>query len=144
MGQEKGRSYEKNIAEEKDLILSRYNNPNYIFKLHFLEAGEILKVARDKIIEQQLWEKWLAEYQLSPYSETPVKSFESYKRQIFEYARLKSRTKEEKEAEFEAIKRDAENAIRILDPHNDMVRRKVDLRKKVSLKKKVKTNVRSV
>lgn len=58
-------------------------------------------------------------------------SFEDYKRKVFEMARLKSRTKEEKEKEINEIREIARKAREKLNPNNDLGKKKVSLKKKV-------------
>jgi hypothetical protein len=113
--------------------------------MHFYEAGLIINVTYEKLLEKQLWEKWLAELQLSPYTDQILPNFEDYKKRIFRLAKLQNRTKEEKEKDMNKSFEIAKRAMEKLDPLNDMHLigkvKKVDLRKKVSLKKKVKTSV---
>jgi len=102
--------------------------------MHFLEAGEIIKVARKKINEKMIWERWLVEL---PYmDESNFKSFEDYKRFVLELGRMANRTEEEKKADLEEARAKAKEARRRLNPNNDL--HKI---KPVSKNKKVKNNV---
>jgi hypothetical protein len=113
--------------------------------MHFREAGLIINVTHEKLLERQLWEKWLAELQLSPHTDQTLPNFDDYKKRILKLAKLQNRTKEEKERDMNESFEIAKRAMEKLDPLNDMHLigkvKKVDLRKKVSLKKKVKTGV---
>jgi hypothetical protein len=55
------------------------------------KAYTIIYKTKTKKAEKQLWERYLVEI---PYFEK-AKSFDDYKKEIFEFARLKSRTKED-------------------------------------------------
>jgi hypothetical protein len=102
--------------------------------MHFIKAGEIIKVAREKIEDDRIWQRWLVE--LNHMDENNFLSFEKYKEKLYELARLKGRTKEEKEKDMEIAREKARKATQLLNPKGDMGKQK-----KVNLKKKKKRKV---
>lgn len=81
--------------------------------MHFLEAEKILKVARDKILDEFLYKRYLVEL---PYMDkNNFMSFEEYKQKIFELVRMQNRTKEEKEQDMEFARQKAKRAMKLLD-----------------------------
>ena len=63
--------------ETLDLILCRYNNPDYVLNLDFEEGLEIIKTAYDKQAETRLYSQWLMDYLMMD-KDTFI-SFEDYK-----------------------------------------------------------------
>jgi histidyl-tRNA synthetase len=85
--------------------------------MHFLDAEKILKVAKDKILEDFLYKRYLVELPLM--DKNNYMSFEEYKQKIFELVRMKNRTKEEKEKDLEIARQKAKNAMKLLDQNKD-------------------------
>jgi histidyl-tRNA synthetase len=85
--------------------------------MHFLDAEKILKVAKDKILEDFLYKRYLVELPLM--DKNNYMSFEEYKQKIFELVRMKNRTKEEKEKDLEIARQKAKNAMKLLDKNKD-------------------------
>lgn len=85
--------------------------------MHFIEAGKIINKTREKIFDARLWERWLVE--LQNMDKDNFISFDEYKKKVLEYARLKTRTKKEKELEMEDCRNKAREAIKRLDPLNN-------------------------
>lgn len=85
--------------------------------MHFLDAEKILKVAKDKILEDFLYKRYLVE--LPGMDKNNYMSFEEYKQKIFEFVRMKNRTKEEKEKDLEMARLKAKNAMKLLDKNKD-------------------------
>lgn len=96
--------------------------------MNFLEAGKIIKVAREKIEDNRIWQRWLVE--LPNMDESNFLSFEKYKEKLYELSRLKSRTKEEKKTDMEEARRKAKKAAEILNPKNDIHKQPVVKNKK--------------
>lgn len=85
--------------------------------MHFLEAEKVLKVAKDKILDEQLYQRYLVEL---PYMDAKnFMSYEEYKQKIFEVVRLQNRTKEDKEKDMELARNKAKEAIKKLDKQKD-------------------------
>lgn len=85
--------------------------------MHFLEAEKILKIAREKILDEQLYQRYLVEL---PYMDkSNYMSFIEYKEKIFELARMQNRTKEEKENDMKYAREKAKQAIKKLDEKRD-------------------------
>jgi lipocalin len=59
-------------------------------------------------------------------------TFEEYKGKIFEMARLKNRTKEEKEEDMRIARQKAKNALNILNKKNDIHKPKKIIKQKTS------------
>lgn len=74
------------IIEVEELLLSRYSNIDYILKLEFQEALELVKKAYEKDFEARLWEKWLVDYRNM--DEKSFVSFEDYKKKILDRSQL--------------------------------------------------------
>ena len=85
--------------------------------MHFLDAEKILKVAKDKILEDFLYKRYLVELPLM--DKNNYMSFEEYKQKIFEFVRMKNRTKEEKEKDLEMARQKAKKAMKLLDQNKD-------------------------
>lgn len=85
--------------------------------MHFLDAEKILKVAKDKILEDFLYKRYLVE--LPAMDKNNYMSFEEYKQKIFELVRMKNRTKEEKEKDLEMARQKAQKAMKLLDQNKD-------------------------
>lgn len=97
------------------------------------KAFTIIYKTRTRKEERQLWERYLVEL---PYMENQV-SFQEYKDKLFEMARLKSRTKDEKEAELKIIREKAKKARAKLDKNKDLhLKIKIAEKKKDEEKKK--------
>lgn len=85
--------------------------------MYFLDAEKIIKIARDKILEEFLYKRYLVEL---PYMDkNNFLSFEEYKQKIFELVRMQNRTKEEKKKDMEAAREKAKQAVKILDKKKD-------------------------
>lgn len=85
--------------------------------MYFLDAEKIIKIARDKILEEFLYKRYLVEL---PYMDkNNFLSFEEYKQKIFELVRMQNRTKEEKKKDMEAAREKAKQAVKILDEKKD-------------------------
>lgn len=63
--------------ETLDLILCRYNNPDYVLNLDFEEGLEIIRTANDKIAEERIYQQWLMDYLMM--DKDSFISFEDYK-----------------------------------------------------------------
>lgn len=82
------------IIEVEELLLSRYSNIDYILKLEFQEALELVKKAYEKDFEARLWEKWLVDYRNM--DEKTFISFEDYKKKILDKSQVvKDKTSKE-------------------------------------------------
>lgn len=102
--------------------------------MHFLEAEKVLKIARDKILDEQLYQRYLVEL---PYMDkNNFLSYEEYKQKIFEVVRMQNRTKEEKKEDMEKARQKARMAIKVLDKQKDFHK----TREQVIKNKKQKTS----
>lgn len=104
--------------------------------MHFLEAEKILKIARDKILDEQLYARYLVEL---PYMDNNnYMSYEEYKQKIFELVRMQNRTKEEKEEDMKFAREKAEKAIKILDENRDFHKEQEKAQKRKEQEKRMK------
>jgi 4'-phosphopantetheinyl transferase EntD len=86
--------------------------------MHYKESAKILKVAEEKIIDEKLWQRWLVD--LPNMDKDTFIGFEDYKNKLINSAKIKNRSKAEKEADYAEARKIAESALKILNPKNDV------------------------
>lgn len=86
--------------------------------MHYKESFKILKVAQEKIIDEKLWQRWLVE--LRDMDKDTFIGFEDYKDKLLNGAKIKNRSKAEKEADYAEARKIAESALKVLNPKNDV------------------------
>lgn len=101
-----------------DKILTRYNDPNYVLKMHFIDALKLFNKTEESEIDEKLWEQWLVEWQHM--TKENFENFNTYKEKRIKLSKLSSRTKEAKNNDINNSRKIANEAMRRLNPKNDL------------------------
>lgn len=65
----------------QELLLKRYTNIEYILSLDFEEGNKIIELAKEKELDNILWDRWLVDYRNMRTNETFI-SFDDYKAKL--------------------------------------------------------------
>lgn len=97
--------------------------------MNFKEVLKLLNIVNEKEIDKKLWEQWLVEWQHM--TKENFEDFKTYKEKRIQLAKLGNRTKEEKKIDIEKTREIAKEAMRRLNPNNDLhIMQKINKQKK--------------
>lgn len=64
------------VVEVEELILRRYSNIDYILSMDYKEGVRFINCAKEKELEEKVWQRWLVDYRLM--DKDSFTSFEEY------------------------------------------------------------------
>jgi|WetSurSiteA1Bulk_404760.scaffolds.fasta_scaffold131400_1 hypothetical protein len=86
--------------------------------MNFRKVLKLLKIANEKEIDKRLWEQWLVEW--PNMTKENFEDFKTYKDKRITLSKLSNRTKEEKKIDLQKTRDIAKEAMRRLNPKNDL------------------------